>query len=122
MACAKLVESLTWTDVAAGTGPTVRAAAQLAKQAYGRYMIDEPPARLKVGPFRVMQMRSNAAVITTYSGFDPIELPVGLLQLLPLFDGRRVDQVVEEIQQQYDVEIDSGLIRRLIDFEVLIPA
>ena len=120
-ACAERVEALTWPDVLALGGPELQLCAQLTREAYDEINSEQLPAALKVGAFNVLRMGADANTISTYSGYDPIELPNKLLEVLPYFDGRPVAQALAAIAAERGLKIDRKLVRRLVDFRVLIP-
>lgn len=119
-ACAKRVEALTWPDVLAVGGPELQLFARLTREAYDELNSERLPAALKVGPFNVLRMGPDANTISTYSGYDPIELPTRLLEVLPYFDGRPVAQALAAIAAERGLKIDRKLVRRLVDFRVLV--
>ena len=120
--CGRLVEPLDWRAVTTIGGPELGIFARLVTESYRKILSDEIPARLKVGPFNTMRMEQDFSSIMSYNQFDPFDLPTPLMMLLPYFDGRPTVEALEAIAANEDTVLSEDLIRRLIDFEVLIPA
>ena len=120
-ACAQCVGALTWADVLALGGPELQLFAQLTREAYDEISSEQLPAALKVGVFNVLRLGPDSNTISTYSGYDPIELPNKLLEVLPYFDGRPVAQALAAIAAERDVKLDRALVRKLVDFKLLVP-
>jgi len=59
--------------------------------------------------------------VSTYSGSDPLDLPTELMDTLTYFDGRTTDQALRAIEAGEGLRIDRALIRRLVDFRILVP-
>ena len=62
------------------------------------------------------------ATVAAYSDTDPLQVPIELLSLLGRFDGRPTELVLDEIEQEVGIRLDPDLVRKLTDFELLIPA
>jgi hypothetical protein len=60
--------------------------------------------------------------VATYSAFDPLDLPRLLVDVLHYFDGRPTAQALARIRRDTGVNIRPDLVRRLVDFRVLVPA
>ncbi len=122
IACAGLVDPLSWQDVLAICGPDVSVQARLTKQAYRRLTSDETPRALTVGTMRLVQITHNAARVTTYSDYDPVEIPRGMIDLLHYFDGRPTKEALDAIAEEKGVRLDPSLVRKMVDFSMLVPA
>ena len=120
-ACARLVESLKWPDVLARSGPAVGIYARLTSAAYQQLMSEQLPAALKVGSFNSVRLNVDAQVVSSYNGYDPIELPKALLDVLYYFDGRPTTQARAAISAERGLTIDQALMRKLVDFKILVP-
>jgi hypothetical protein len=119
--CAQLVNNLSWSEVLEISGPAARAHARLAKHAYGRLTSDDLPPRLEVGAFHVVEAQHETTRVSTYSNIDPIDVPNIVMALLPLFDGRPTEEVLDAITEKTGIHLDRSLVRKLVDFDVLIP-
>jgi hypothetical protein len=118
-ACADRVNALAWKDVLALSGPEVRIGAQLVKQAYADLRSQALPEVLRIGPFQVVASDAESMRVCTYNGYDPLELPRALVDLLPRFDGRPVRTVLETIATGDGIELEDALVRKLVDFKIL---
>ncbi|MCO5168405.1 MAG: hypothetical protein M9894_18860 [Planctomycetes bacterium] len=119
-ACAALTDGLGWDDVLARSGPRVAARAAAVRAAYDRQVDERLPGRLRAGAFQVAATRRDGGLrAVTYSPFDAIDLPARLVALLPAFDGRPTDEVLDALRRDHGVELDAGFLRQLIDWGVL---
>ncbi|MBC7932114.1 MAG: hypothetical protein H7Z38_16265 [Rubrivivax sp.] len=121
-ACARLVEPLAWPDVLARSGPTVGIYARLTSAAYRQLMSKELPFALKVGSFRSVHFNADTQVVISYNGYDPIELPKSLLEVLHYFDARPTRQALAAISAERGITINDSLVRKLVDFNILVPS
>jgi hypothetical protein len=121
VACARLVDRLTWQDVLEISGPEVRALARLTKQAYDRLMTDEIAPTLTVGSMQLVQITHDAARVMTYSEYDPLDIPRAMFEVLPYFDGRPTEEALAVIESEKGMRLDPALVRKMTDFELLVP-
>jgi hypothetical protein len=119
--CGELVSPLGWADVLAICGPTTRAYAQLTQKAYGRLISDDIPSNLSVGRFEVLQVQRSTTRVKTYYDFDPLDVPSAVMELLQYFDGRPVVDALAAIADERGVSLDAALIRKMVDFKLLVP-
>ncbi|MGH7388842.1 MAG: hypothetical protein ACREM3_05220 [Candidatus Rokuibacteriota bacterium] len=119
--CARLTGGLAWEDVVAISGPDTRIHARLALTAYAALTSEETPARLEVGGITIVRMGRAICRVSAYSVSDPLDLPKALMDVLPYFDGRTTDQALQAIEDHEGLRIDRTLVRRLVDFEILVP-
>lgn len=117
---AALVNDLRWADVARIGGAGVAAFARVVVDAHERHGDNGIPARLVVGPFRVVTARRERVAVVTYSPYDPLELPRLLVDVLPYFDGRPTAEALRRIRRERRINVQPDLVRRLVDFGVLI--
>jgi hypothetical protein len=120
--CAELVERLSWDDVLAICGPQAHAYARLTKKTFARLVADEIPPALTTGSMQITQIEQEATRVTTYSSLDPVEVPNIVMALLPHFDGRPTSDAVDAIAAKTGVRLEPTLIRKMVDFGLLIPA
>jgi hypothetical protein len=119
--CAGRVESLTWKDVLRIGGPVVAARARVARQAFEALLREEPPERLTAGPFQIVSTGHEGVRVVSYTGHDPLDLTPGVLEVLPYFDGRRTSEALGAIQRDLGIRVEKDLVRKLADFEILVP-
>jgi hypothetical protein len=118
----RLVEPLDWRAVTAIAGPELGIFARLVLESYRKVRSDEIPARLKVGSFNTIRTADDFYSILSYNGYDPFYLPRSLMTMLPYFDGRPTPEVLRLIDEKEETILSEDLIRRLVDFGVLISA
>jgi len=58
--------------------------------------------------------------VMTYNPYDPLELPRLLVDVLPYFDGRPTAETLRRIRAERGINVQPDLVRRLVDFRVLI--
>ncbi len=118
--CGDMVGALSWSDVIAIGGPELAVAADVMRaQVLGKPT--ELTTRLTVAPFSITALRGELATVTTYNAYDPLTVPVALLEVLDAFDGRPAGEVLDEVARERDVELEVALVERLVDFGVLAP-
>jgi len=121
VACARLVDRLTWHDVLAISGPEVSALARLTQQAYQRLTTEEMAPALTVGAMQLVQITHDAARVTTYNEYDPVDIPRVVMELLHYFDGRPTEEVLTAIESERGIRLDPALVRKMTDFALLVP-
>lgn len=115
----RLAATLRWKQVRDIGGQELVAAEILARDAFAELSSSRIPARLRNGPVTSLLGPDGSATITTYSPVDPLRLTPEILEVLPYFDGRPVRDVCQAIESDLGVEVESDLIRKLVDFGVL---
>jgi hypothetical protein len=118
--CARLVAQLSWGEVLAIGGPELELFAHRARRAYQDLISEELPSPLEVGRFEISGLSAESARFTSYSPYDPLEVPRALLEVLPHFDGRPTEEVLQGLAEE-GFEVEEALVRRLADFEILLP-
>jgi hypothetical protein len=122
-ACARLVEPLDIEAVLRICGPEVGLRVEVVQQAWRALGDIEPPERLRMGGLVVLRTSKSGERVSTYSSLDPLEMPRALFGALHHFDGRRTnDEVRRAIVEDGGPRISAGLVRKLADFGVLVPA
>jgi hypothetical protein len=121
-AAAEIGERLSWRDVLERGGPEVRLRARLVRDAYARVQAPAIPA----GPLRltsfVVTLGPTDVRLATYSSTDPLSIPRDLFDVLPRFDGSTAAQAIATLEAEQGLEIEPGVVGRLVDFGVLVPA
>ena len=121
-ACAEHVNGLSLKDALAVAGPDARIAHDLLRQAYRGLVTPEVPAKLRVGSFLVVRAEPEKVRVQSYNGYDPLEVPRELFELLPRFDGRPVDDVLETAATAGGGEVEESTLQLLVDWGILEPA
>ena len=119
-ACAELVRPLGWDDVARICGPRLTILSRLVRERYGKLTSEAAPDRPRVGLIQIEGTVAGKYSAVTYSAYDPLRMPTDLVAVLPHFDGRPADDVLEEIRVQRGIRLDPALVRRMADFRVLV--
>jgi len=71
---------------------------------------------------QLAQMTRAATRVSTYSGYDPLDVPNQVMELLPYFDGRQTADVLAAIAEERGIRLEPDLVRKLVDFVLLVPA
>ena len=119
--CALRVGPLGWEDVLRIGGPEVVVRSRLARQAHHSLRSEELPERLIAGTFHVLSTNRENVRVVSYTSTDPLDLAPEVLEILPYFDGRPVSQALRAIEKDRGVRVEEDLLRRLSDFEILLP-
>lgn len=114
--CARLVGTMRWADVLRHGGPDLLAWERLVKSAYQKMTSTVIPEHVASGKFVVLGSTSKGAVVQTYTNADLVEVSSQTLATLPRFEGRPSSEVAAE------AGLDEAELRKLLDFEILIPA
>ncbi len=116
---AALVNPLAWNDVRSICGPEIQILVRLTQQAYRHLIADDIPPLIQVRPFKTMHVGPGSSEVYSYSKLDPLQLPKALTDVLHYFDGRPTDEVLQAIATENGLKIDKGVIRKLVDFDIL---
>jgi hypothetical protein len=120
--CARLVEPLSWNRVIGICGSQARIQADLTLNAYEKLISDEIPPALKVGSLQLVRITNGVSRVRTYSQFDPLDIPAPVMESLGYFDGRPTAEALKAIAADKAIRLDPGLVRKLCDFQVLVPS
>jgi len=120
--CAHLVGPLRWADVARIGGASVEALARVVAHAHHRVGSKTIPERLVVGQLQMNPAGRERVLVTTYNPYDPLELPRLLIDVLSYFDGSATREALARIRQERNINVQPSLVRRLVDFGVLVAA
>jgi Fe-S-cluster containining protein len=118
---ARLVGELSWDQVLQIGGIGLEITGRLMRDAYAALMDETVPERVRAGTFELRRAGTDYSRVATYSPNDPVDVPKAALDVLHYFDGRPTRQVLETITMERGIEIDLSLVRRLVDFGVLVP-
>ncbi len=55
-----------------------------------------------------------------YSQLDALELPIQVIEALSRFDGRSTTEVIASAEVDVPA-LDAKMVRRLVDFDILLP-
>lgn len=119
--CAELVNGLSWPEVLALSGPNARAYARLTQHAYARLVSDQVPPALETGSFQLVRIQRGTTRVSSYSSYDPVDIPAVVMELLPYFDGRPTQEALADIAEERGFNIEPDLLRKMVDFGLLVP-
>ena len=119
--CERLVLGLTWQEVLEICGPEAKILAALTRQAYEHFMSEDIPPRLHAGPLHLVRIGHETSRLSTYSDFDPIDIPNPVLNVLHYFDNRPTSDAVAAILAKEGIRLEPELVRKLVDFRILLP-
>ncbi len=119
--CGRLVGQLNWRDVTSICGSQITLLARLAKDAYAELLSEELPAKLRVGSFNIRDLRLDRCCLTGHNLDYSLEVPRILLRALPYFDGSPWPKAVAAVATREGIKLDNSLVRKLVDFEILVP-
>ena len=118
--CAERVQRLEWDDLARICGPRLTALATLVRESFAKLSSQTLPQRPVMGLIQIEGMKSGKFSTVTYSLYDPLRMSPELTAVVPLFDGRPTDDVLDEIRSEHGIRLDPALISRMMDFRVLV--
>ncbi len=121
-ACAERVAALTWDEVLRIVQPMGCGLARMVEEAHASLMSDAVPDPLVMGSFTILEANGERTLVRTYRPSDPLSLSSALFRILPHFNGRPNQTVVGEVVKKERVFVGPDLLRRLADYEVLVPA
>jgi hypothetical protein len=116
--CAERVESLGAAEVLALVGVEAAWRKERVLRAYRRARSDELPPRVRVGAFTLLHERAHEVTLQTFSVLDPLTVRRELYAQLHRFDGRELQEALEEIKSE-GVEMNLAEVRELLDYGVL---
>jgi hypothetical protein len=120
--CGRLVSALSAERALEIGGAEAALRLRVARKAFGALLATSLPRAVRPGDFRVKPLGNDQLQIIAYRESAPLLLPAVVLNLLPYFEGRSVDEALKMIDEQEQIEMEPALVRKLVDFEILVPA
>ncbi len=117
---AGVVAGLRWDDVARIGGVGLRASSMIVRHRFAAFVSTEIPKTLRAAPVQIVPVNRLVRRVRTYLPTDPIDLPAVLVEALAHFDGRPTAEVLQELEREDGLVLEEDLVRRLVDFEVLV--
>lgn len=118
--CWNRVSALSWNDVLAICGPSVRMHARCVVAAHARHESTSIPDALRVNAYQATSAGKKIR-LRTFSTTDSVVLDANVVASLSEFDGRPTAEVVAQLAER-GVTLDEDELRNLVNFDVLIPA
>ena len=119
VACSKIANELRWSDIVKIGGVRLELLSRLLLDAYDALVSEQVPPRVRQRQLKVVYSSAESAELVGYSNIDPLRVPKKLLDVLHHFDGRPTDETLDEIDEQHGLCIAPGVVRKLVDFELL---
>ena len=69
----------------------------------------------------MVHIRKGTTRISTYSDYNPLDVPSVVMELLSYFDGRPTADALSAIADERGFRLEPDLIRKMIDFGLLVP-
>jgi hypothetical protein len=73
-----------------------------------------------VGEFQVLETNEGSVRLSSYSQYDPIDVPTELFSILHRFDGRNTRAIIASIRKKDGISLDDDFVRQLVDFGILV--
>lgn len=118
--CASLVSALSWKRIVTLCGPELQIYVKLVQEAYQNLLSEEVPEVLELGKVQINRRGPQTSQVTSYSPIDPLELPNILTDVLHYFNASSTAEVVETIAEQENIKLHDSIIRKLVDFKILV--
>ena len=118
---ADLVRRLTWSDALAAAGAEGRLLAGVVAHRYRALTSETLPERLALGRVTAAAADGGRMHVVPHGGAEGLDLPGELWAALPAFDGRRTAVVLRAVAARHGLELQPSLLRKLVDFDVLVP-
>jgi hypothetical protein len=120
--CGRRVGPLNWKEVERIASPEVGARSRILRKAFTALTSQELPERVMVSSFQTVSSSREGVQVVGYSGSDPLEMTPEVMQILPYFDGRPLEQILRTLREELRVEVEKDLVKKLLDFEILASA
>jgi len=118
--CGRLVSALSAQEALEIGGVEAALRLRVARRAFAALLSTDLPRAVRPGKFRIQPLGDDQVQIVSYSEYAPLLLPAVVLNLLPYFEGRTVDEALQAIDEHEQTEVEPALVRKLLDFEILV--
>ena len=76
----------------------------------------------RTASFERFAVAANALILAAgVNSTDPLDLTPGVLEVLPYFDGRPTTEGLAAIRRELGIRVEKDLVRKLTDFQILVP-
>lgn len=117
--CARLVNDLSWDDIAHICGPEVKAFSRLTQETYDRLISNQAPEAVRLKPLQITGMGKDWVQVKTYSDYDPLKMPRKLFEVLPYLESQPTPEALQTIEREKGLRVGRDLVRKLLDFDIL---
>ncbi len=119
---AELVSPLSWNEVKEIVGPQLSPMLTKLEVLHGELFSKAVPLQLshRTAELGLVQIGRRKVQVDAYRPHDPQEIPAQLLELLPEFDGRGTEATLSAIEKGHGVRLEPALVRKLVDFGLLV--
>jgi hypothetical protein len=118
--CWKIVERLTWGEVLSIGGERLSKAVNELIEASHHVNSATIPMFLRMGEFTQEDVGDDIVRVWAYNKYNPIDLRKEIVDVLPFFDGRSIEEVLAQIGNETSVHLDERLLLQLTDYKILI--
>ena len=119
--CGRIVSALDATQVLEIGGAEAALRLRVARHALNDLLSTDLPLAARPGNFNIQPITPQESQIVTYTMTAPLVLPTLVLNVLPYFQGRTMDEAIRAIAEQEQVEVEPALVLKLLDFGILVP-
>ena len=122
LACWEKVQSLSWNQVLEIGGNELRLLSEKTTVAFHQLHQAKELVPLHKSNFKSEEVGEELIRIWSYSPYNPIDLPRKIVEALDSFDGRPLEIVLAELENEKGVRIGHDLLEQLTDYEILTPS
>jgi hypothetical protein len=119
VACSEIAHPLGWADIQRLGGVRLELLSRLLLEAYETLVSEVVPPRVHHRQLQIIYTSSESVQLVGYSSMDPLRVPKTLVDALHHFDGRPTEEVLDEIDEEHALRVAPGVVRKLVDFELL---
>ncbi|HSE40000.1 MAG TPA: hypothetical protein VLH08_04480 [Acidobacteriota bacterium] len=118
--CWRIVEPLSWEEILSISGEKLNSAVDELIEAFNQLNSNSIPKSLRVGKFTQEDIGDDFVRIWSYHPYNSIDLRKEIVDVLPLFDGRSVEDVLSQIGKETSLQLDDSLLLKLTSYRILI--
>jgi len=120
VACWEKVQPIAWEQVLTIGGSELQSLVVKTKTTFEQLTLPNILEGPQKSNFRSEDVGNGIIRIWSYSPYNPVDLPREIVDALDLFDGRPVETVVAQIENERGVRIDRALLNELADYQILV--
>jgi hypothetical protein len=120
MNCWHIVHPLSWEEIVKIGGVQLESLVIDLKNRFSYLQSKQLPEILKIRKFKSEEVTESQTRVWAYSYANPIDIPTSVVQALEYFDGRPTSEVLNQIESERGITIDSDMLQMLSDYEILV--